>query len=167
MSAKENFISILKEHKRLLYKITYSYCRNSDDRKDLEQEIIIQLWLSLKNYKREYKLSTWIYKIALNVAISYYRRDVKRKETNVAYDETIFQIAVEENATEENIHKTELLYTFINQLDELNKAIIILYLEDKSYKEISEIMGLTETNVATKINRIKGKLKERISLLND
>ena len=167
MSEKEKFIGILKEHKRLLYKITYSYCRNSDDRKDLEQEIIIQLWLSLKNYKQEYKLSTWIYKIALNVAISYYRRDVKRKETNVAYDETIFQIAVEENVTEENIHKTELLYTFINQLDKLNKAIIILYLEDKSYKEISEIMGLTETNVATKINRIKGKLKERISLLND
>jgi len=167
VSEKEKFIGILKEHKRLLYKITYSYCRNSDDRKDLEQEIIIQLWLSLKNYKQEYKLSTWIYKIALNVAISYYRRDVKRKETNVAYDETIFQIAVEENVTEENIHKTELLYTFINQLDKLNKAIIILYLEDKSYKEISEIMGLTETNVATKINRIKGKLKERISLLND
>lgn len=167
MSEKEKFIGILKEHKRILYKITYSYCRNSDDRKDLEQEIIIQLWLSLKNYKQEYKLSTWIYKIALNVAISYYRRDVKRKETNVAFDETIFQIAEVNNNTEENTHKTELLYTFINQLNELNKAIIILYLEGKSYKEISEIMGLTETNVATKINRIKGKLKERISLLND
>lgn len=164
---KEQFIGILNEHKRLLYKIIYSYCRNSDDRKDLEQEIIIQLWKSLKNYNQEFKLSTWIYKIALNVAISYYRRDIRRKEINEPYDEAIFQIAEGEDCTEENTVKPELLYKFINKLDELNKAIIILYLEDKSYKEISEIIGLTETNVGTKINRIKKTLKESISLLND
>ncbi|TCD04561.1 RNA polymerase sigma factor [Pedobacter frigidisoli] len=167
MLETEQFIGILNEHKRLLYKVTYSYCRNLDDRKDLEQEIIIQLWKSFKNYKQEFKLSTWIYKIALNVAISHYRRDVKRKETNEPYDDAVFQISEEENCTEEDIYKTQLLYKFINKLDELNKAIIILYLEDKSYKEISEIIGLTETNVGTKINRIKRKLKESISLLND
>ncbi|RYE34277.1 MAG: RNA polymerase sigma factor, partial [Sphingobacteriales bacterium] len=110
VSEKEQFIGILNEHKRLLYKVTYSYCRDSDDRKDLEQEIIIQLWKSLKNYKKEFKLSTWIYKIALNVAISYYRRDVKRKETNEPYDETIFQIAAEEDGNEDYRIKTELLY---------------------------------------------------------
>lgn len=162
MSEKEQFIDILNEHKRLLYKVTYSYCRNSDDRKDLEQEIIIQLWKSLKNYNQEFKFSTWIYKIALNVAISHYRKDVKRKATNEPYNEAIFQIAAEEDCTEAYVNKSELLYKFINKLDELNKAIIILYLEDKSYKEISEIIGLTETNVGTKINRIKRKLKENI-----
>ena len=162
VSEKEQFIDILNEHKRLLYKVTYSYCRNSDDRKDLEQEIIIQLWKSLKNYNQEFKLSTWIYKIALNVAISHYRKDVKRKATNEPCDEAIFQIAAEEDCNEAYINKSELLYKFINKLDELNKAIIILYLEDKSYKEISEIIGLTETNVGTKINRIKRKLKENI-----
>ena len=167
MSEKEQFIGILKDHKRLLYKVIYSYCRDSDDRKDLEQEIIIQLWKSLKNYNQEFKLSTWIYKIALNVAISYYRRDVKRKETNQPYDKTIFQIAEEDDYTEESKNKREILYKFINKLDELNKAIIILYLDEKSYKDISEIIGLTETNVATKINRIKRKLKESISLLNN
>ena len=167
MSEKEQFIGILKDHKRLLYKVIYSYCRDSDDRKDLEQEIIIQLWKSLKNYNQEFKLSTWIYKIALNVAISYYRRDAKRKETNEPYNENIFQIAEEEDCAEESINKSELLYKFINELDELNRAIIILYLDDKSYKEISEIIGLTETNVGTKINRIKRKLKESVSLLND
>ena len=167
MLEKEQFIGILKEHKRLLYRVVYLYCRDSEDRKDLEQEIIIQLWKSLKNYNQEFKLSTWIYKIALNVAITYYRRDVKRKETNEPYDESIFQIAEEEDDAEESINKRELLYKVINKLDELNKAIIILYLDDKSYKEISEIIGLTETNVGTKINRIKSKLKESISLLND
>jgi len=164
---KEQFINILKDHKRLLYKVIYLYCRDMDDRKDLEQEIILQLWKSLKNYNQEFKLSTWIYKIALNVAISYYRRDVKRKEKNKPYDETIFQIAAEEDYSHDIVNKRNFLYKFINRLGELNKAIIILYLDEKSYKEISEIIGLTETNVATKINRIKTKLKENISSLNN
>ncbi len=166
MLEKKQFIGILNQHKRLLYKVTYAYCRNSDDRKDLEQEIIIQLWKSLNKYNDEFKLSTWIYKIALNVAISHYRRDVKRQKTNEPFDETIFQIAAEEDCVEGQIDKTRLMYKFINKLDELNKAIIFLYLEDKSYKEISEIMGLTETNVGTKINRIKGILKENVSKEN-
>lgn len=165
MLEKKQFIGVLNQHKRLLYKVTYAYCRNSDDRKDLEQEIIIQLWKSLNKYNDEFKLSTWIYKIALNVAISHYRRDVKRQKNNEPFDETIFQIAADEDCMEEQ-NKTDLLYKFINKLDELNKAIIILYLEDKSYKEISEIMGLTETNVGTKINRIKRILKESVSKEN-
>jgi len=163
VAEKEWFIGILKENKRILYKVVYSYCQSSEDRKDLEQEIIIQLWKSLKYYNKDFKLSTWIYRIALNVAISHYRRDFKRKKTNTPYNGTIFQIAEEENLAEEHISRTDLLYKFINQLDEFNKAIIILYLEDKSYKEIAEIIGLTETNVGTKINRIKKKLKESIS----
>lgn len=166
VSEKEWFIGVLKENKRILYKVIYSYCHSSEDRKDLEQEIIIQLWKSLGHYKKEFKLSTWIYRIALNVAISHYRRDFKRKKASTPYDGAIFQIAEEEDFAEEHLSKTELLYRFINQLDEFNKAIIILYLEDKSYKEISEIIGLTETNVGTKINRIKKKLKESISTVN-
>ncbi|PIQ21564.1 MAG: RNA polymerase subunit sigma-70 [Cytophagales bacterium CG18_big_fil_WC_8_21_14_2_50_42_9] len=167
VSEKEWFIGILKENKRILYKVIYSYCHSSEDRKDLEQEIVIQLWKSLKSYNKDFKLSTWIYKIALNVAISHYRRDFKRNKANTPYDGTIFQIAEEEDFAEERIVKTELLYKFINQLDEFNKAIIILYLEDKSYKEIAEIIGLTETNIGTKINRIKNRLKESISIVNN
>jgi RNA polymerase sigma factor (sigma-70 family) len=167
MSEKEQFVGVLKEYKRLLYKVIYLYCRDSDDRKDLEQEIIIQLWKSFKNYNQEFKMSTWIYKIALHVAISYYRKDLKRKESNEPYNETVFEIAADDDYTEQSMHERELLYKFINKLNDLNKAIIILHLDDKSYKEISEIIGLTETNVGTKINRIKMKLKESISLLND
>lgn len=166
LSEKEWFIGVLKENKRILYKVIYSYCHSAEDRKDLEQEIIIQLWKSRKFYNEEFKLSTWIYRIALNVAISHYRRDFKRKKANTPYDGAIFQIAEEEDFAEEQVNKTELLYKFINQLDEFSKAIIILYLEDKSYKDISEITGITETNVGTKINRIKKKLKEGISTVN-
>ncbi|WP_223816209.1 RNA polymerase sigma factor [Adhaeribacter rhizoryzae] len=166
-SEKEWFIGILKEHRRILYKVVYAYCQSPEDRKDLEQEIIIQLWKSLKHYNKDFKPSTWIYKIALNVAISHYRKDFKRKKTNIPYDGTIFQIAEEANFSEEYISKTEQLYKFINRLNEFNKAIIILYLEDKSYKEIADIIGLTETNVGTKINRIKKKLKESISIANN
>ncbi len=133
-SEKEWFIGILKENKRILYKVVYAYCHSSEDRKDLEQEIIIQLWKSLKSYNKDFKLSTWIYKVALNVAISHYRRDFKRKKINTPYDGTIFLLAEEDDSAQEHINKTELLYKFINQLDEFSKAIIILYLEDKSYK---------------------------------
>ena len=166
-SEKEWFIGVLKENKRILYKVIYSYCHSSEDRKDLEQEIIIQLWKSRKFYNKEFKLSTWIYRIALNVAISHYRRDFKRKKANTPYDGAIFQITEEEGFAEEHASKTELLYKFINQLDAFSKAIIILYLEDKSYKEISEITGITETNVGTKINRIKKKLRESVSTVNN
>ena len=163
---KEKFIRIIKENKRIIYKVIYSYCRDSEDRKDLEQEVIIQLWKSLKTYNETYKLSTWIYRIALNVAISHYRKDKKRIKNSISVDEEIFRIA-EDDSDEEQKGRSELLYHFINQLDSFNKAIIILYLEDNSYKDISEILGITETNVATKLSRIKKQLKECFSQLNN
>ncbi len=166
ISEKEKFIRIIKENKRIIYKVIYSYCKDSEDRKDLEQEIIIQLWKSLKSYDEKYKLSTWIYKIAMNVAISHYRKDLKRKTNNTTLDEAIFQIE-EEDFTEKQRSQSELLYRFINQLDPLCKAIMILYLDDNSYKDISEIIGITETNVGTKINRTKKQLKEWFLQLNN
>lgn len=166
MSEKDKFIGIIKDHKRIIYKVINSYCSDAEDRKDLEQEIIIQLWKSLKSYNENFKLSTWIYRIALNVAISHYRKDQKRLKTNTTIDEEIFRIATDDS-DEEQKGRTELLYHFINQLDAFNKAIIILYLEDNSYKDISEILGITETNVGTKIGRIKKQLKECFSQLNN
>lgn len=166
MSEKDKFIRIIKDHKRIIYKVINSYCKDFEDRKDLEQEIIIQLWKSLKSYNENFKLSTWIYRIALNVAISHYRKDQKRQKSNTSIDEEIFRIAVDDS-DEEQKGRSELLYHFINQLDTFNKAIIILYLDDNSYKDISEILGITETNVGTKISRIKKQLKECFSQLNN
>jgi RNA polymerase sigma-70 factor (ECF subfamily) len=163
---REDFIQILEIHKGILYKIINSYCRPIADRKDLEQEIVIALWKSLPNYNQAFQLSTFIYKIALNVAISFYRNDSKIKKTITTVDEWIFLVP-ELDESEHLKNQTTLLYQFINQLDEFDKATIILYLEEKSYREIAEIIGISESNVGTRISRIKKKLKERFTNLNE
>jgi len=158
---KDVFIKTIDKHKKIIYKIVNSYCPNKEDRKDLEQEIIIQLWNSFDNYDDTYKYSTWMYRIALNVAISFYRKEKKWSSKNDFYnEESIFRIEEEnsEEKTEIDYHLI-LLQKFINNLNELNKALMLLYLEEKSYEEIAEILGITKTNVATKISRIKLKLK--------
>ncbi len=162
VNKKEQFIKTIDEHKKIIYKIVNSYCQNKEDRKDLEQEIIIQLWNSFDNYNSDYKYSTWMYRIALNVAISFYRKEKKWSIKNDFYnEESIFKI--EEDTSEEQTeldYHLKLLQEFIHNLNELNKALILLYLEEKSYEEIAEILGITKTNVATKISRIKFKLKK-------
>jgi RNA polymerase sigma factor (sigma-70 family) len=160
---KEIFIKTIDKHKRIIYKIVNSYCPNKDDRKDLEQEIIIQLWNSFDKYDDTYKYSTWMYRIALNVAISFYRKERKWSAKSHFYnEESIFRIEEEEteDATELDYH-LKLLQEFIHSLNELDKALMLLYLEEKSYEEIAEILGITKTNVATKISRIKIKLKNK------
>ena len=163
VNKKEQFIKTIDEHKKIIYKIVNSYCQNKEDRKDLEQEIIIQLWNSFDNYNSEYKYSTWMYRIALNVAISFYRKEKKWSMKNDFYnEESIFKIEEDpiEEQSELNYH-LKLLQEFIHNLNELNKALMLLYLEEKSYEEISEILGISKTNVATKISRIKLKLKKQ------
>jgi RNA polymerase sigma factor (sigma-70 family) len=158
---KDTFIKTIDKHKKIIYKIVNSYCPNREDRKDLEQEIIIQLWNSFDNYNSDYKYTTWMYRIALNVAISFYRKEKKWSTKSDFYNEaSIFRI--EEDKSEEKTeldYHLKLLQEFIHNLNELNKALMLLYLEEKSYEEISEILGITKTNVATKISRIKLKLK--------
>lgn len=157
------FLSVIEQHKGIIYKIANSYCRNTEDRKDLIQEVIFQLWRSFHRYNDQYKYSTWLYRITLNVAISFYRKDYKR---NAGTHELTTDIIV---ITEEpaDTGQLQLLQRFINELPELDRAIMLLYLEEKSYKEIAEILGLTETNIATKINRIKQKLKTKFATLHN
>ncbi len=164
--SKEEFIELLKAHKGILYKIINAYCYDPEDRKDLEQEIVIQVWKSLDSYDSRFKLSTWIYKIALNVAISHLRKDSRRKDSFEPMSESIFKVSIESTSEELLSERTEMLYRFINDLDKLNKALIILYLEEKSYKEIGEIMGISESNVGTKLGRIKNLLKVKFSINN-
>ncbi len=167
-SKKDKFLSTLEDHKKIIYKIVNSYCQNKEDRKDLEQEIIIQLWNTYEKYDARYKYSTWMYRIALNVAISFYRKE-KRKPVSYDYhsENLIFSIEDDpesETGLDNNIRK---LQEFINGLNELNKALMLLYLEEKSYEEIAEIMGISKSNVGTKISRIKLKLIEEFTKIED
>lgn len=163
---KERFIQIIKENKWVLYKVVNTYCKDSEDRKDLEQEILIQIWKSFKSYNPQYKISTWIYRVAMNVSISYYRSNLDRKSRTHSINESIFNISNPSDSSELFDEKTRFLQRFLDQLDEFNKEIIILYLDDYGYKEIANIVGITESNVGTKINRIKKKLQEFHKLQN-
>lgn len=155
---KEKFIQIISANKNILYKICNSYCSNSYNRKDLEQEILLQLWKSIKNFDGRVKLTTWIYKIALNTAISYYRKDRKRVDKTIVNDYSIFSVPDFEYDIELD-DKIKTLNKYIEEMNGLEKALILLYLEGFKQKEIARIVGITETNVATKINRIKTNMK--------
>jgi RNA polymerase sigma-70 factor (ECF subfamily) len=157
---EKEFTKLIKENKGIIYKICSSYCADKDDRDDLAQEIIYNLWKSFDSFNANLKFSTWMYRIALNVAISFYRREKKIKNHNEISEGLI---VFEENIEEETESKLTLLQEFINELKEIDKAIILLYLDDKSHREIAEITGFTETNVATKINRIKEKLRTKFT----
>tara|TARA_B110000902_G_C14088298_1_gene505815 strand:- start:38 stop:526 length:489 start_codon:yes stop_codon:yes gene_type:complete len=160
---KEDFITIINDHKKIVYKTCYSFCRQEEDRKDLEQEILIQLWHSLKQFDGRVKLSTWIYRVSHNTAISFYRKDKKRRLNKLKLSDYAFYLESEQNETEVLNEKIARLYKAINQLNDLEKSLILLYLDKLSHSEISNIMGISESNVGTKISRIKLKLK---TLLN-
>ena len=159
------FLEMLEKHKGIIYKIVNSYCKDEEDRKDLAQEIIVQLWKSFDKYDSKFKYSTWIYRIALNVSISFYRKEKRRSEISHPLQEYMFSFQENDDTVEKN-YLNKLLKDFIAELKELDRALIILYLDEKSHKEIAEILGLTETNVATKISRIKKLLKQKFSQIN-
>tara|TARA_R110000765_G_scaffold156246_1_gene259164 strand:- start:1354 stop:1863 length:510 start_codon:yes stop_codon:yes gene_type:complete len=161
-----NFLVIVENNKGILFKVANSYCWNIEDRKDLVQEIILQLWKSFDNYNEKFKFSTWIYRISLNVAISFYRKENSRKRISNPITTDIFDFSATEISDEKETN-LGILNHIISELNDLNKALMLLYLEEKSYKEISEIIGITETNVATKIGRIKSKLKKEFNQLKN
>ncbi len=159
---KDKFISVIKDNQKLIFKICYSYCSNPENRRDLQQEILMQLWNSFSKFDGRVKISTWIYRIALNTAISYYRNDSKHKDKNVTIDASIISLSNFEYDSSEQDEKIAMLYKFIDGLNEMDKALILLYLDDNKQKEIADILGISETNVATKISRIKKVLKNNL-----
>lgn len=168
MEAKEQhllFLQIIEQNKGILYKVARTYCQNEGDRQDLIQEIMIQIWQSLHKYNNEFKITTWLYRISLNVAISYYRKNLVSLNNNLQLTEDICQIK-EDVYTEKEL-QLSMLDQFISEMKELDKALILLYLENKSHNEIAEILGISVSNVGTKVGRIKHKLKERFSQQNN
>ncbi len=161
MNKDNSFEQIISQHQGILWKVANLYCQNEEDRKDVVQEMQIQLWHSFDKYDSNFKHSTWIYRIALNVAISFYRKNsVKENRTTTLENEEIAVSPAEISETENHL---SLLEKFISELKELDKALMLLYLEEKSHSEIAEILGISTSNVATKINRIKENLKRRFA----
>jgi RNA polymerase sigma-70 factor (ECF subfamily) len=160
---RRRFEAQLKEHQRIVFKVAAAYARTAEDRNDLAQEICVQLWRSFPAFDaRRARFSTWTYRIALNVAISQLRRERGRGEPE-PLDAYLADTLGGGAAIAEPDERIGQLHAFIDRLDPLNRALILLYLEDRSHAEIAEVLGLSETNVATKIGRIKQKLRGQMA----
>ncbi len=162
---KDQFEKVMEQHRGILFKVARTYCQNENDRPDLIQEIMIQLWLSFHRYNDRYKITTWIYRISLNVAISFYRKNSIKINDNIPLDEHLSEIA--ESDKPENEQQLNLLEKFINELKEIDRALMFLYLEERNYREISEILGISESNVSTKVGRIKESLKQKFATIKN
>lgn len=152
------FLTLMAEHQGIIHKICRLYRDSREDREDLFQEITFQLWKSFPSFKGNSLISTWLYRIALNTAIASYRKE----KPTIDYVETLPEF-VEEPQNEELILRQERLLTAMKQLSESEKAIIALYLDDLSYVQIAEILGISENNVGVKINRIKTKIQQLLA----
>lgn len=160
MNKKEKFITEIKSNEGSIYKIASVYTNNIEDRDDLVQEIIYQLWKSFDTFNQNSSLSTWMYRVAMNVAI-YHLKAAKRKVSTVAIDDHHLNFRESEKYNE--VERWKLLKRHVDNLNLLDKGIVILYLEEKSYAEIAEIVGISLSNVGTRLGRIKEKLKQQIS----
>jgi RNA polymerase sigma-70 factor (ECF subfamily) len=158
------FEDVIEQHKGILFKVAKTYCRNDDDRQDLVQEMMIQIWRSLHRYNNQFAITTWLYRVSLNVAISFYRKNSTKQNLRVPLIDEV--LLIQDPKPFEREEQLELLDQFISELNDLDRALMLLYLEDKSHAEISEIIGISVTNVGTKLGRIKEKLKKKFSLIN-
>src|SRR6186713_2468426 len=137
------FAELIEENKGIIFKICHAYCPNKEDRDDLAQEIVYNLWKSFPGYKAVFKFSTWMYRIALNVAISFYRKE-HNKRRRITYTEHLLVFEDDSSRNTEDEKNLQLLLTFIGELKEIDKSVILLYLGNKSHQEIAEITGITE-----------------------
>ena len=156
--SQDEFVKLINEHQALLYKVCNFYGHTEHDRQDLFQEIIIQSWKSYPKFRADAKFSTWLYRIALNTAIS----DIRKQKTKLVHVEPgQLPTEIEDiQYTKDRDERLQLLYIAINQLSQIEKAVVMLYLEDKSYEEIEDILGINQNNLRVKMNRIKEKLRK-------
>ena len=161
-SLRAQFQVLLERHCGIVFKVANTYCRHAEDRRDLGQEICAQAWKSFRAWDSQRPFSTWMYRIALNVAISYARGNDDRMR-HISLDDDDTEPAHDDDAAREANDSVRALYHSIAQLDPLNRALLLLYLDDKSQREIADILGLSETNVATKIARLKQRMRNDIN----
>lgn len=160
MNSREDFIKIIKENEGIIYKVAKVYTNSKEDEQDLYQDIVYQLWKSLSSFRSESKISTWIYRIALNTSIAFLNKE-KKKVSQVPINETL----ADRPDTADTLmnERSTILFAQVKKLNDVEKGIILLYLEGKTYDEIASITGFTITNIGTRLGRIKQKLIAQIN----
>ncbi|MFC5488982.1 sigma-70 family RNA polymerase sigma factor [Dokdonella soli] len=161
-SLRAQFQTLLERHRGIVLKVANTYCRHVEDRRDLAQEISAQAWKAFRSWDDGRSFSTWMYRIALNVAISFVRSARMHDRHSTPLDEAGDEPGLDDEASRETDDGIRALYRCIARLDPLNRALLVLYLDDKSHREIAEILGLSETNVATKIGRLKIRISNQL-----
>ncbi len=155
------FVKQLEENQNIVHKICRLYTNDKDAHNDLFQEVTIQLWKAYPKFRGDAKFSTWMYRVALNTAITLYRKSTRRVKTT-AYESVQFKVT-DMQEDDESAEQLTLLYGAVKQLNDIEKALVFLYLEDKNYKEISATLGISEVNARVKMNRVKTKLTNIIN----
>ena len=158
---RQQFGELLERHRGIVFKVANTYAWHPDDRADLAQEIAAQLWRAFPGYDPARSFSTWMYRVALNVAISHVRSDSQRQHHAVPLDEDLHDVATD-GSDHESEQLVRALHRFIRQLEPLNRALLLLYLEDNSHRQISDILGISESNVSTKIGRLKQRIRNEL-----
>ena len=158
MNKEEVFSQMIKDHEGIIYKITRVYCDTQENQMDLYQDIVYQLWKGFDSFKGNSKRSTWMYQVALNTAYTFLRKQ-KKRGAKVSIDNIQLSYEIKDNLLEERL---AIMYAQIKKLKEIDRGIILLLLEGKKYEEIAQITGFTRSNIATRISRIKEKLRTNI-----
>lgn len=162
ITSETEFVQLINRHQGIIHKVCGMYCHDRDDKKDLFQEVILQLWKSFDSFRGESKVTTWIYRVALNTAISAFRKESKKPaQTDIL--ELKIQIPEDTEFQDKN-EQFQLLYKAIKQLSEIERAIIMLYLDDHPYEEIAQMIGITANNARVRMNRIREKLRTMINV---
>ena len=159
--ARESFQTLLQAHRGIVAKVAGTYAWHPDDRDDLMQDIAAQLWRAWPNYDPARPFATWMYRIALNVAISDVRSRTRAPSSEV-WNEDHHDVADPHAHDHEGRQQVDLLYRFIQSQPPLDRALLLLYLEDRPQREIAEILGITESNVSTKIGRLKQRIQQTL-----
>lgn len=160
--AAGRFATLLARHAGIVRKVAATYCRNRDDRSDLAQEITAQLWRAFPRYDPARLFSTWMYRIALNVAISHVRVASRERQHMVPLDDELHDAPIAP-VDHEARQQMALLQRAIDALDPMNRALLLLYLDEHSHRRIAEILGMTEANVGTKIGRLKERIRKELA----
>jgi RNA polymerase sigma factor (sigma-70 family) len=160
---EEIFLRLVDQHRGIIRKVAAGYASSVADQHDLSQEIMLQLWKAYPRYSPERPFSTWMYRIALNVGISFLRRNTRPVRQTVTLDEIDHELPHESTGSPELDERVALLQGIMATLDPLPRALLLLYLDDHSYRDIAAILGITETNVATKLSRLKERLRQHFT----